>query len=108
MFRNEAPSATSIYAYMVKQNWHEFTVNWNNQPLCAATPSGQLTIQPGYTGTVLLDITDLARSWYDGSCVNFGLVLKGQENIDGILGFYSREYADSTQWPKLTIEYYPA
>lgn len=108
MFRNEANGAITINAYMVKQNWHEFTVNWNNQPLYAAAPSGDLTIQPGYSGLVLLDITDLTRRWYDGSCVNFGLLLKGHETTNGILGFYSRDYVDSTLWPKLAVEYYMA
>lgn len=106
LFRNEALRGITLSAYMVKQNWHEFTVNWNNQPLHAGIISGQTTTQPGYLGTVSLDITDLVRGWYDGSYVNFGLILRGSEDTDGILGFYGREHADSTLWPKLTVEYY--
>jgi hypothetical protein len=106
LFRNEISRLTTLNAYMIKQNWHEFTVNWNNQPLCDTTPSGRVQIEPGYLGTVRLEITDLVRGWYDGSFVNFGLMIKGSEDFDGILGFYSREYADSTLWPKLTVEYH--
>lgn len=105
-FRNETARTTTLSVYMIKQNWHEFTVNWNNQPLCAPTPSGRLQMEPGYTGIIRLEITELVRGWYDGSIVNFGLMIKGSEDSDGILGFYSREHADSTLWPKLAVEYH--
>lgn len=106
IYRNEAPWATTLNAYMVKQNWHEFTVNWNNQPLCSGTVSGQVQVEPGYLGYIWLDVTDLTRGWYDGTYVNRGLMIKGKEDIDGILGFYSREYPDSTLWPRLIVNYH--
>jgi len=108
MFRNETRQPTPLKAYMVKQLWHEFTVNWNKQPLYADTPSGTTTIQPGYLGLIFLDVTALVRGWYEGSFANMGLVLKGPENRDGILGFYSRDHEDSTLWPRLAVEYYLA
>ena len=108
LFRNEAREATTLSAYMIKQQWHEFTVNWNKQPLYANSPADTVTVQPGYLGLVLLDVTEPARGWYDGSFINLGLVLKGPENRDGILGFYSRDHDDSTLWPRLAVEYYLA
>ncbi len=108
MFRNETREPTILGAYMVKQLWHEFTVSWSTQPLFADTPTGTTTIKPGYLGLVCLDVTALVRGWYDGSIANMGLLLRGPENRDGILGFYSREHEDSTLWPRLAVEYYLA
>ena len=108
LIRNETREATTLSAYMIKQHWHEYTVNWNKQPLYTNTPADTITIQPGYLGLILLDVTALARGWYDGSFINLGLVLKGPEDRDGILGFYSRDHEDATLWPRLAVEYHAA
>ena len=105
LHRNELPSGIDLDVHMIKQNWHEFTVNWNNQPIFSENAVAQVRVGPGYHGMVVIDITDLAKWWYEGTYVNQGLLLKGTEEMDGVLGFYSREHLDSTLWPRLTVNY---
>ena len=49
------------------------------------------------------DITTLAQGWLDGTFPNNGLLLKGSGTID--VRFASKENADPTLHPKLTITY---
>lgn len=107
VYRNEIPAGekVNLKVYRVLQAWDEFKVTWNTQPFTANTTDGNKDVASGYFGTVSIEITDLVKGWYDGSIVNNGLLLKGSENNNRLLGFYSREFYDSGQWPRLVICY---
>jgi hypothetical protein len=97
---------TDLCAYPVVQNWKEFKVTWNNRPLIDNCHSFCTTVSPGFVNDWLeIDVTDLVKAWYEGCIVNDGLLLKCDEPFDSLLGFYSREFENSTYWPRLCVSY---
>lgn len=64
------------------------------------------------TGTVsgykYWNVTQIVGRWVNqqGSNPNYGFLMKqATETSDNALGFYSKNHADTTKWPKLTISY---
>lgn len=108
VYRNEVPCGrtTDLCAYPVVQNWKEFKVTWNNRPLIDNCHSFCTTVSPGFVNDWLeINVTDLVKAWYEGCIVNDGLLLKCDEPFDSLLGFYSREFENSTYWPRLCVSY---
>ncbi|MFL5816647.1 MAG: DNRLRE domain-containing protein [Conexibacter sp.] len=53
-------------------------------------------------------LTDLVRSWLDGSNENDGVLLRdGGSSTENATRFASSDYASSSVWPDLEIEYFP-
>ncbi len=108
VYRNEVPACqtTDLCAYPVVQNWEELGVTWNKQPNFDGGCSYCTCVSPGCVNYWLeIDLTDLVQDWYQGHVVNDGILLKCDEPFDSVLGFYSREYEDSTYWPRLCVTY---
>ncbi len=108
IYRNEVPSntTTDLCAYPVVQKWTELGVTWDTRPNFDSSWPFCTCISPGFINDwVEIDLTNLVKAWYKGYVVNDGILLKCDEPFDSLLGFYSREFEDSTYWPRLCVTY---
>ncbi len=106
VYRNEICDYIDVNVYRVLQPWCENDVTWNTQPLVDSTSDGTEAVPSGFFGTVEICITDLVRGWYNGSIINNGLLLRGDETANNLLGFFSKEYPDTSLWPLLEVCYF--
>lgn len=102
-YRKDPVVDVTVNAYRLLSSFAEDLVTWATKPVAGIISDGDVCVTS--TGSVEIDITDLVQGWYDGSIPNNGLVLKGNETEDGVIGFLSTKYPDSTDWPKLEIQY---
>lgn len=105
IFRNEIPCENTVMVFRLLDNWDEYGVTWNNQPYFDPTPIGSVIVPASYFGTLYIDLTDLVRGWYEGYYPNQGLLLTCFEQVDSLLGFFSREYPNNDLWPILGVQY---
>lgn len=107
MYRNEVKDkSATIFVHHLLDNWHQFSVTWNNQPPLSKLPDAALTIKNTTPlGKIYIDITELVKGWYEGSIPNNGLILKGNELMNGLIAFRSTNFTDSNTWPLLNISY---
>jgi hypothetical protein len=101
--------ASTVGVYKVTSSWNESVVTWDNQPASSAAPEDTEDMSGAPTNTFLLwSITSLTQSWHDGSIPNYGIMLRDadENTYEGRKAFYSSDWSDSTQCPKLTITYY--
>ncbi|MEN6391185.1 MAG: DNRLRE domain-containing protein [Syntrophomonas sp.] len=112
MYRNETSSAGEYIAVdRLLNDWGQDTVTWNNQPPFSPTPFSPIWDAYIYInsstplGPISIDITDLVKGWFNGSIVNNGLILVGDELDNGLVGFYSTNHPYSTMWPQLTVNF---
>jgi len=105
-----ATTSGPVGAYRVIQNWNETTVTWDNQPSAQATAIDTETIPAAATSSFIYwDIKTLVQDWVDGSVANRGVMLMDTDESsgEGFKHFRSSEYTtDTTQCPKLVIQYY--
>lgn len=108
IYRNEVPRCTRLYAYRIKQDWEECTVNWHNKPAVDySNPVGYVDVNAGEFGWIEIPLDcNLVQGWYNGCIQNYGLLLKCQEPCNSLIGFYSKEFSDPDYWPRLKINYY--
>jgi len=107
-FYNEPLHAAEIGACPVLGAWTEADITWNNQPVFATVPVGSYTFPATPTNDFrYIPITELVRSWWDGSQGNFGVILKSTDEPgwEGWTG-YSSSDASISRRPKLTITYF--
>lgn len=97
IYRNEIPSTATLLVYKVIGDWSELNVTWNNRPAIDPTPIGSKVIHAGYFGWVEIDLDYVDYTW------DQGLLLKCDEPFNSLIGFYSREYSDSSYWPQLQV-----
>jgi hypothetical protein len=90
--------------YRINGNWNEDTVTWNNNPGYDTGLSAGFNV-PTVPGWLSVDVTGIVRSWLTGGFSHHGFYLLNSESSFGILFFRSGEYANSSQRPKLTIDY---
>ena len=98
-----------IGAYAVLGAWTETGITWDDQPVFATTAEYVINIPAGVTdGFLYWYITDLVKSWWDGSQVNFGVMLKDTDETteEAWKRFYSSDWGTAHQRPKLTIYYF--
>jgi len=103
-----APAAP-IGAYRVEEPWTEGGVTWNNQPEFATTPEYIRNVSGSATPSwQYWYIADLAKGWMDGSISNNGIALKyaGDGTADTVKLFYTSDWSDASQRPKLLVTYY--
>lgn len=106
VYRNEIKKdAINLQVYKILQSWDEEKVNWNSQPLFANIAEGSTRVASGFFGRVAVDVTEFAADWFSGKVENNGLMLKGWESSEQLLGFYSQEAANSSFRPMLQITY---
>jgi len=108
----------TIGLHKVTSAWDESTITWNLQPTCSvdAETTSDITMDdttfvwtPNYTWKSW-EIDTLAQAWLDGSITNYGVVLKGTDEISigaGMAKFWSSDYTDDiSKRPELVIDYY--
>lgn len=104
VYRNEIRSGSSIRATLrqVLRSWRESTVTWNNQPRTSFVSSFNISSARRPGSTISIDITGLVRRWYSRRSPNLGIMLRGNETRNALVGFYSKE---SSRAPKLIVNY---
>ncbi|KUG03529.1 hypothetical protein ASZ90_019091 [hydrocarbon metagenome] len=104
VYRNEIPSGRIIRASLRRalQSWRESTVTWNNQPSTRFISSFRISSARRPGSTITIDVTALVRRWYSGQTSNLGIMLRGNEVFNSLVGFYSSE---SSRAPKLIVNY---
>lgn len=98
-----------IGAYAVLGAWTETGITWDDQPVFATTVEYTVNVPAGVTdGFLYWYITELVRSWWDGSQNNFGVMLKDTDESteEAWKRFYSSDWGTAHQRPKLTINYF--
>ena len=107
-FYNAPNHPAQIGVYPVLGAWSETGSTWNNQPVFATVPAGTYTFPATPTNDYRhITMTELARSWYDGSHANFGVILKStdEDAWEGWVGFWSSD-AIAARRPMLVIRYF--
>ena len=100
-----APAA-EVCLYIVTEDWLEETITFNDQP--SYTLDGKLTQLPdGYLGWNVFDVTDIVKSWIDGTYDNYGFRLTIMDGQYGNYGLYSSDYSYQSDRPKLEIDVIP-
>ncbi|MDD2585609.1 MAG: DNRLRE domain-containing protein [Syntrophomonadaceae bacterium] len=115
-FRNDLTTGSiTARIFRLLEDWNERTVTWNNQPNAATAAEDDVNISAGSLAPVKFDITELVRGWLNGSIPNNGVLVKGDECRNSVIGFRSTRFNDSDKWPRLKIklvdgiiEIYPA
>lgn len=105
IYRNEVPYDIEVCAHQVLQPWWELDVTWDNQPSFDPVPVDCSTVCPGDFGELYFNLYSLVQGWYSGCYANNGILLVGNEEINSLVGFFSREYPDSRLWPRLVVGY---
>lgn len=107
LYRNDNVGTANVNGFKLLDTYDQYFVTYNNVPKSSFPTSsvvGGAVTPSGSTGAVTLNVTELVKAWYDGSCSNLGIELRGIENAsDNILGFRGTRYPDSTYWPALQV-----
>lgn len=106
IYRNDVGAEvkpTSVFRAL--SNFGEDTVTFDNMPSVPVTPESTLNVMAEINVYLEWDITDLVKGWYDGSVPNNGIVIKGQESAPALIGFRSKEFGDSSNWPLLEVSF---
>lgn len=119
-------AAINLAINPVLQNWSESQAtynifatgsSWNSQGAGGSgtditttgnTTFGQLSgtlVAAG--GTLTTTVTTMVQNWLSGAVTNNGLRLSGPANRANPITFYSKEEADASRHPKLSITYFP-
>lgn len=107
IYRNLIPEGLSnlLTAYQLLSPWTENTVTWNTQPnFNAPAPVYSAPVSSGL-GTIEFNLTNLVRGWFDGGAVNVGVLITGDEFTNNLVGFYSKQFPDTTLWPRLYVNW---
>lgn len=104
IYRNEIPAGTRINVSLrrIVSPWREFGVTWNNQPASRFVSAFSVSSAQSPGSVIGINVSSLVRRWYNGSIANRGIVLRGNESRDSLLGFYSGE---SGSPPRLIVTY---
>ncbi|MDD2586835.1 MAG: DNRLRE domain-containing protein [Syntrophomonadaceae bacterium] len=105
MYRNEVTKSTTVTAHRLLSNWTGNQVVWNTQPNYSAEPDSEILISPKTLSTQRINITSLVKGWHNGSIPNNGILLKGNEEINSLIAFCSSNHHNSSEWPKLHINF---
>lgn len=108
-FKSTGSVAAPIGAYSVEESWTESSITWNNQPDSAATPEYIYNVPSSPTNSFLFwRIEDLVKGWFDDSIPNYGIVLMDtdESTIEAWKSFYSSDWGNASQRPRLVVTYY--
>ena len=102
------PTASSGIKFWTLQvtahQWYESSLTWNNQPYGSSGPYTSFTYNGSYLNYVNANITDIVRSWYNGS-PNYGIDFTySNEDYNDYNTVVSSE-GESHRAPTLTINY---
>ena len=103
-FPNASPT---ISTYRITSNWAEGTVTWNNAPSIGEV-YGSRSILHNALGWHEFDVTDLVRSWYDGTYQNYGIWLDYSDiDVPADYSFRSFSTREGDFAPELVVQYEP-
>lgn len=98
-----------FYVQHVTSNWVENIVTWNTQP--TTTTVGQILVPSAATNPSTqdyqIDVSTLVYDWICGTTPNYGfrIILVNEGQTYRRVTFATREFADSSDHPSLTLEY---
>ncbi|PKP01515.1 MAG: hypothetical protein CVU11_15050, partial [Bacteroidetes bacterium HGW-Bacteroidetes-6] len=100
-------SDNQFYVQQVTGLWSESTVTWDTQP--AITTVGQITVPSSVSTTqdYSINVSSLVYNWVCNGATNYGVRLQqvNEGSTYRRVTFCSKEYADPTKHPTLTLEY---
>jgi hypothetical protein len=92
--------------------------NYQKFPAFDAAVAGTIPAMPGQKVPAdpavwqQADITQLVKDWLSGTYTNYGIIInennppaRSSTSLDCTMGFYTKEYADTTQHPYLQVTY---
>jgi hypothetical protein len=106
-------STGHIEAHRLTQSWIEAGVTWNSYNGYVSWTSAGGDYDTTVEDTVSIsnvygwygwNITNLVEVWYNGTYMNYGIILTKNGNKNS-KSFYSSDYSNSDYHPKLTINY---
>jgi len=112
----DGTSTAPLGAYRVTSPWtsaatwvkRNATDNWTTAGGDAASSAEDTSTAPVVGQWSSWTLTDLARGWLDGSFENDGVLLRdGGSSSVNLTRFASSDYASSSVWPDLEVEYFP-
>ncbi|WP_206870275.1 DNRLRE domain-containing protein, partial [Clostridium zeae] len=96
---------SEITIYRNTQNFNENSVIWNNAPTFESTGyTRKISVSDKYS-YIGIDITDLVKGWALGIYDNYGVTIRGCENVINSLAAFSSK--ESSNPPILKIFYQP-
>ncbi|MDY6918474.1 MAG: DNRLRE domain-containing protein [Chloroflexota bacterium] len=98
-----------VGAFEVTSDWDDEALIWIDIPTTAADPVDTVTLtMPASHGFVFWEIDGLVQGWVDGSVDNYGVMLADvdESTSEGWKWFYSADFGNAAQRPKLVITYY--
>jgi hypothetical protein len=106
MYRNEVQNSAALTVHRILNQWLETTVTWDSQPLYQAAAEDSIRINNNTPlGPQFFDLTGLAAGWNNGAIPNNGILLRGSEEQNSLVGFRSNYYGDSREWPRLKVTF---
>ena len=108
LYQKDVPAVTSsIEVHRVDEAWNPSAITWNSQPLCNGTASATKSSTSTQNQLREFDITNLVKSWANGSYSNYGIMLKSADEESETYGtFYgSREINNEDYRPCLSVTY---
>lgn len=104
-FYASAPNDPAIQINRITQSWTEAGVTLSNIPTSVFYKN--MPLIPSSIDWVTIDITDLYKSWKDGTFTNYGIKLTPTQNNHTNGSIYSSDNSDTVHRPKLVISYVP-
>jgi hypothetical protein len=104
-----AAKATSVGAYRITSVWNESAITWNNKPTYYAYAYSYATVPTAVTGDfVEWDLKYIVQYWVKGTYPNRGVMLMdtNEATAEAWKGFYSSDWSNILQRPKLTVTYW--
>lgn len=100
--RNEISQASSqVGVYRMLRDWEEKAVTWESALAQAAVPELTFTVIQGWTGLLIVDLTQLVRRWLDYTYLNYGIILVGDETINSLIAVNHSAYASTERAPHI-------
>lgn len=96
-----------INVHKVKQDWSSAIITWNNQPQYD-TKIEDYQLVKGELGTNFAwDVTSIAKEWYNGTGLNYGFMLKSNDESTDYNEFLSSDTSSAyTNYrPQVTLTY---
>lgn len=91
--------------YPIDKEWTENEVKWNNQPLFDEKEETFKIIEADFTGNVSLVLTKWTREWYEKKRLNYGIMICGEEENDGLIALGGIRFPEVQQRPVLIINF---
>jgi hypothetical protein len=99
-----SPSAP-VYVHAVTSPWQELTVTYATLPTYNPTPLVNTFTVNNTVGERMVDVTSLAKGWWNDPASNFGILLREDKNgVHPLCSFYSSDWSGMSVRPYLEIK----